>query len=194
MKVILKPTHTTPLSVKLLTVVVFLIACISFFYALKYSGENKKEVPELITDKALLSPQCSSKGGFYGTNFSIVLSAPIHSTKIYYTLDGSEPSLKSTEYTQPILIKVVENKRGNLSDIPTSPRWKPALNSVFKGTVLRAVAVSDDNKKSEELIRTFFIHKKATKKYSLPIMALTFFVMEVTIGIKPCFVMLSCNR
>jgi hypothetical protein len=173
MKVILKPKNTIPLSSKLLTVVAFLIACISFFYALKYSGENKKEVPELITDKALLPPKCPSKGGFYGTTFSIILNAPIHSTKIYYTLDGSEPSLKSTEYIQPIFINTAENKRGNLSDIPTSPRWKPALNTVFKGTVLRAIAVTDDNKKSEELIRTFFINKKATKKYSLPIIALT---------------------
>ena len=125
---------------------IFLVAVISFLLSLKYSGENQKEYPQLKIDTQLPSPQCSMNGGFYNKPFSISLSYSPH--KIYYTLDGSEPSLKSDRYQKPIIISNPENNTNYLYNTPTSPRWLPPIGDVFRGTVLRAICVSDDNKKS----------------------------------------------
>lgn len=170
MKPILKQKKKLPLSIKLTAF--FLLVIISVFVIINI---NHKEVDqtanELIADLQLLPPQCTDNGGFYKESLSITL-IPSPATKIYYTLDGSEPTTESTIYTEPIRIKNQTEEPNNFSNIPTSPRWQPPLETVFKGTVIRAISVID-NKKSKELVRTFFIDEKGNQKYTLPVIALT---------------------
>lgn len=173
MKPILKSKTKLPLSIKLMGVFVFLIAVISSILSIRYSLSNKTEYLQLIEDSQLPSPQCLSKGGFHNSSFSITLISSTPNTKIYYTLDGSEPSLESKIYNLPITITNRTNESNTLSNIPTSPRWKPPVGDLFKGTVIRAITVTKNNKKSSELNRTFFIDEKDAKRYSLPIIALT---------------------
>jgi hypothetical protein len=173
MKPILKTTNKLSFSIKLTLFVVSVIATVSFFLSLKYSGNNKKEFPELVVSAQLTSPQCSCNGGWYTDNVLIKLTSTDPNLKIYYTLDGSVPTLKSSTYDQPIVIQNRTAELNNLSDIPTSSRWKPPVDNVFKGTVLRAIAVSIDNKKSKELVRTFFVDERGASKYSLPTIELT---------------------
>ncbi|MCW3071653.1 MAG: CotH protein [Bacteroidetes bacterium] len=170
MKPIKTPTHKTSPQVKLAVVLVLLTGVVSFVLSLGYSGENRKEYPELKYGQNLLSPECSAKGGFYADAFSLSLGSP---SKIYYTLDGSMPTLRSAVYEKPVIIQNRTSDPAVYAAIPTSARWTPPLGDVFKGTVLRAIAVSDDNKKSKELIRTFFVDEKANKRYDLPVIALT---------------------
>ncbi|HET6227857.1 MAG TPA: CotH kinase family protein, partial [Bacteroidia bacterium] len=102
---------------------------------------------------------------------SISLSAP-QPYKIYYTTDGSLPNLKSNLYNNPIHIQNRE-EQNVFSAIPSSPRWKPPIGNVFKGTVLRAIVVTEDNRRGPELIKTFFIDEKRSPRYTFPVIALT---------------------
>jgi hypothetical protein len=172
MKPIKLPTHKTSPQVKGAAVVVLVIAAVSFMLSLDYSGENKKVYPDLKPDAQLPAPQCSAPGGFYSEAFTISLNTSA-SAKIYYTLDGSMPSLRSAIYEKPIIIQDRTNEPSLYAGIPTSARWMPPLGDVFKGTVLRAIVVSDNNKKSPELIRTFFVDEKGADRYAFPVIALT---------------------
>ncbi len=170
MKTILKtkPKHSLP--IKLAMAFVFLIATAAFFFSVKYSGNNKNDVRALNLDLSILIPESASPGGFYPKAFPVSLQAPA-TFKIYYTLDGSEPSLNSERYSEPLVIHDRSDESAVLAVIPTSPRWKPPVGDLFKGTVLRAICVNEaDQSKSRELISTFFIKEK---KYSIPVIALT---------------------
>jgi len=173
MQPILKPKRKTSLSYYLIGFLVFLVAVVSFIFSIKYSGEKNKEYPVLTYDAQLPIPDCDSKGGFYTEAFEIRLQTNNHNCKIYYTLDGTEPSLKSAVYGKPILIQNKTSSANILSSIPTSPRWKPPVGDVFKGTVVRAISVTDENKRSDELIRTYFVDEKGSKRYSFPVVAIT---------------------
>ncbi len=173
MQPILQPKRTTSLSIKLAAVVVFVIAVIAFVFSLKYAGESKKEYPDLTFDTQIPFPECEQKGGFYAEPFDLKMTITGGNYKIYYTVDGSEPSLKSPVYTKPLIITNRTGENNNLSNIPSSPRWKPPVGDVFKGTVVRAIAVTDDNKKSLEFTRTYFVDPKGSKRYSFPVVAIT---------------------
>jgi hypothetical protein len=172
MKAILKTKKKLSFSIKLTGLIVFLITIVSATLSIKYVGKSKTIYPELIVDTKIPAPQCISKGGFYDQAFSITLHS-LHGTKVYYTLDGTKPTLQSKVYILPVLITNRTNETNTLADIPTSPRWKPPIGNIFKGTTVRAICVTNDNKKSEELIRTFFINEKGNLRYNIPIMAIT---------------------
>jgi len=173
MQPILQPKKSTPLSLKLVIGGVCVVAVISFFFSVKYAGESKKEYPDLLFDPQLNAPETDAKGGFYTDAFDLKLVTNNFNCKIYFTLDGTEPSLKSAVYNKPIIIQNRTEESNNFSNIPTSPRWKPPVGNVFKGTVVRAIAVTDDNKKSKEFIRTYFVDKRGDKRYSFPVVAIT---------------------
>ncbi|MGQ0827755.1 MAG: CotH kinase family protein [Bacteroidota bacterium] len=168
-----KPQALNTLETLIVFIIIFFIAAVSLFFSIKFSDNNKNEFPELIYSDQLLPPKCSLNGGLYANTFPVTLTSVTPNTQIYYTLDGSEPTLKSTIYTGPIIIKDRTNEPNNLSNIPTSPRWAPPVGNVFKGTVLRAINISRNNKKSHELIRTFLVDKEGNDRYTFPIIALT---------------------
>jgi hypothetical protein len=153
---------------------VFILAVVitTFFFALKYAGEKKKIFPELKLDHQVLAPVSAFQSGFYKNGFFVELRSPDPSARIFYTLDGSAPDLSSEEYLLPLQIQKKEGS-GSLSLIPTSPRWKPPLSDIFMGTTLRAICVKNEIKKSDELVRTFFIDEKGAGRYSMPVVALT---------------------
>lgn len=154
-----------------MTLIFVLTLIFSFWYSLKYSGSKKNDTPELIFSNTLIVPDCSVKGGFYKEPITISLSVGIPNLKIYFTTDGSEPTLKSEIYARPIVIQDITANRNSLSAIPTSPRWKPPLGDVFKGTIIRAIAVDPQNHKSAELKRSFFVMSNKSK-YTLPVISM----------------------
>lgn len=172
MKAILRTNKKLSLKLKAVMALFIFVGVIAFLFSLKFSGK-KKELPDLNFLKDLKAPECNSPGGFYKNNFNVKLTSSDSDTKIYYTLDGSEPSLKSAIYTEPIVIKDRTEERNYLSAIPTSPRWKPPVDNVFKGTILRAITVDEKNNKSAELIRSFFVNENGRERYSMPVISIT---------------------
>lgn len=149
------------------------IAIISFVLNKKIVEDSKKHVSELTFSEKINVPNCSQEGGFYKTDISINLSTDKPDLTIYYTVDGTQPTLNSTKYSGPIKISDKTEMRSTIANIPTSPRWKPPIGNVFKGTVLRAIAVDENNFKSNELVKSFFISDKGNKRYSFPVISIT---------------------
>jgi hypothetical protein len=172
MKPILTSPSKTSVELKWVTIAVCAMIVLSVVLSIKYRDNPKDSVVKLKLDEHLPTPQCSAAGGFYTNAFAVSLHSPNENDTIYYTLDGTPPSLASAIYTKPLLITNRTADENNLSLIPTSPRWKPPIGDVFKGTVVRAI-VSVNHKKSMELIRTFFVDEKGATRYTLPVVALT---------------------
>lgn len=172
MKAILYNKKQLSFTLKIFIFLIVFIALISFFFSLKFSGTLKDNFPKLHFSEKIAKPQCMPSAGFYSTSVTVKLVSDTPQARIYYTIDGSEPSLASTIYDQPFLLKNRSSNRNYLSAIPTSPRWKPPIGDVYKGTVLRAIAVDNKNGKSRELIRTFFVND-TDKKYTFPVISIT---------------------
>ena len=70
-----------------------------------------------------------------GDSTEMLLTAPIGGSKIYYTLDGSEPSDLSALYEKPITVSLEPNERKDLKTIVVLPSGRKS--SVYSATLLR---------------------------------------------------------
>jgi Leucine-rich repeat (LRR) protein len=116
-------------------------------------------------------PVFSELGGYYEQPFELSLETGMENANIYYTLDGSVPTLNSTQYSTPLLIQSRVGEPNKFSAIPdVSPRWIPPAGEVFKVTVLRARVISDNGQASSPTItRTFLVDEE--KRYTLPVVS-----------------------
>ena len=111
--------------------------------------------------RTLKAPNFSHAGGFYEEEFQLTLSAQDPKAEIHYTLDGSEPSLDSPLYSQPLRIQSRIGQPNILSAInTTSPIWKEPLGEVYKASVVRAKAFHPDGSESETVSHTFFVDQE----------------------------------
>jgi hexosaminidase len=78
-----------------------------------------------------------------GENFTIVLKEPIPSSKIYYTLDLSRPSLNATLYTVPLKVTVPTGQKRVLKTIVVTPGRR---TSVVTETVMNNGAPDEKTK------------------------------------------------
>jgi hypothetical protein len=151
-------------------VVVLVILIVSIVVGVQLK-KKRLPVPPLQLDNNLVMPEFIYENAFNTSPFYLNIKEP-SSAEVYYTTDGTEPTLSSMHYTGPLRIDDRTPERNKLSVIPTSPRWKPPIGNVFKGTVVRAIAVNE-NRKSKESIKTFFVSGQGKEKYTVPVIALT---------------------
>lgn len=118
-------------------------------------------------------PEFSVESGFFSEGFELTLSCDDPNAIIRYTLDGSEPTLDSPVYQEPIAIKsrvgepnVYSSKTG-ISIYDNPPR-----NEVFKATVVRARAFASDDVMSETVTHTYFVDENMAERYQLPVISL----------------------
>ncbi len=118
-------------------------------------------------------PEFSRESGFYSEGFELTLSCADPEAVIRYTLDGSEPTIDSPVYQEPIVIR---SRAGdpNIYSARTgiSIDDKPPLKEVFKGTVVRARVFASDSIMSETVTHTYFVEENMAERYNLPIISL----------------------
>ena len=107
---------------------------------------------EIVTVPA---PVFSLEGGFYDEPFMLELTAS-PGTTIYYTLDSSNPTVESAEYSRAIY---VYDRSSGANQYSAYTGERP----VDKCFVVRAVAVDDDGNFSETITKSYFIDQDKYK-------------------------------
>lgn len=125
----------------------------------------------------LATIEFSKDGGFYTEPFTLTLSSSDPNGRIYYTLDGSEPSTDSIEYNNPIQISDNRGKPNHLSMIRTTVDhleafWREPEGEVFKGTVVRAVAYDENGIAGPVVTQTYWVDEGINGKYTFPIISI----------------------
>lgn len=120
-------------------------------------SENDQEYDEIIVD----TPLYSAKSGFYDSEFDLELSAT-DNEKIYYTLDGSVPTIDSEEYQGPIRVynrSSEPNQYRSIQNVQEEYSEKEEIGQepVDKAFIVRSIAVDAEGRCSEVSTRTFFI-------------------------------------
>jgi hypothetical protein len=152
-------------------------------------------------EERLSPPSFSHEPGFYNSSIQVSLSNTEveGSIRIIYTLDGSTPepsnlsgtsfefknhypggsreraSFISLEYIDPITIENRTDEIESMASIASDYngyRIRSSDSRLFKGTVIRAMAVRDDGLTSPEVTRSYFVTSQGRSRYSLPVMSI----------------------
>jgi Leucine-rich repeat (LRR) protein len=120
----------------------------------------------------LAAPVFSALAGFYEEPFELAITSDLVDANIYYTRNGSEPTIESIRYTAPILIQSRAGEPNKLSENPrVSPSWKSPNGEVMKATVIRARVISADGAQSSPIVTNTFL-VDPDKRYSLPVISI----------------------
>ena len=134
------------------------------FYTLSCTPDKENAAPE--GSAAVRQPVFSKDSGFYDSSFELTLTAEEGCT-VYYTLDGSDPTIESEKYETPITVEDMSDTANRLSartDIAPNGVEKPREN-VDKAAVIRAVSVDSEGRISEPVTKTYFIGKTNSGYY-----------------------------
>ena len=100
-----------------------------------------------VSQNGLAAPMFSPRGGTYYQPFKATITCASQGAKIYYTIDGNDPTTASTQYTAPIsvnndvTIKAISALNGAVSDVVTAA-YKLA-NPVDVKSIAEFKAVAD---------------------------------------------------
>lgn len=145
--------YTSKKKTKILcTILLLFLMFISFFYF------EKREQEQLVAEQpniGELSLEFSENNRFHSHDFQIAIQMPKGQTyygiQIHYTLDGSEPTLDSPVYTEPISLSVTDEIR------------------VY---ILKA-AISYQDRIGKSFCKTYFTGSDIAERFSLPIVSIT---------------------
>lgn len=118
---------------------------------LRQKGALEGEVRPSRLIETLEAPKIDQESGFYTQGFELEIDTSSTKDPVYYTLDGSEPSVESQRYKKPIPIR-------------------PKTDDSF--TVVRAKSISEDDLMSETVTKSYFVHQDADERFDLPVFSL----------------------
>ena len=124
------------------------------------------------------SPTFSEESGFYSDPLSVEINAPEGCT-VYYTTDGSMPTLDSQKYSGPIKVEDRSEEDNVLSTnikttYPSAGMLYAPKDPVAKGTVIRAAAADKDGRLSLVATKSYFIGFDLSERYNgLPIISIS---------------------
>jgi len=127
------------------------------------------EAPEPVS-----SVEFSSGGGLFHDGLALILTTEDATASIYYTMDGSEPTLSSSLYTQPIEIQSRQGEPDYFALIQAAPPpgWALPVGETFKASVVRAAAIRPDGTRGEVTSHTYIVDQDIQSRYTLPIVSL----------------------
>ncbi len=136
------------------------------------SNDGAGRLPAVLLEK----PVFDTASGFYETEFLLRISSP-QGKKIYYTLDGSEPTKDSLPYREPLLIAdntLQENRYAMRTDLAPTQAYAPQF-AVDKATVVRAACYDEATDRiSETVTATFLVgYEKRTEYANMAVLSLT---------------------
>lgn len=112
----------------------------------------------------------SIPGGFYQNSISVEINIP-EGMEVYYTLDGTEPTLDSQRYSSPIQI---HNRTGSAYQYAAEEMTNYLPEGIYMGTVVRAVAVDRSKKVKQTETQSYFIGiTNNTDIYDVPVLSIT---------------------
>ena len=118
----------------------------------------------------------SEAAGLYSEKFLLALTTSFTDSVIRYTLDGSEPTDKSTLYSKGIMVEDRTNELARLASITniTEDGVKPPEEAIYKGTTVRArVYTKAGDPLSPIVTKSYFVHPGIFEKYNgLPIISI----------------------
>lgn len=117
--------------------------------------------------KKIKKPIFMVQSGFYPAEFELEIKSE-SKTQIYYTLDGSDPGEKGILYEAPILIRDTSNEPNHYAgreDFNLLSEGQ-AVEPVEKITVVRAIAIDSEGRKSDIVTQSYMVGKENNKIYS----------------------------
>jgi hypothetical protein len=125
-------------------------------------------------------PELSHTPGFYTDSFYLKVTHPDPEALLFYTLDGSVPTMNSEPFPDSLLIYNRKHDPDQISAIPTTSltapewyRWYPPMDTVFKGTNIRIKAFRDGALSPFVKTATFWVDEEIFSRYTLPIISMS---------------------
>ena len=114
---------------------------------------NNLEIREKYIDYCLMIPEFNLGSGYYGTDQLLKITVP-GTARIYYTLDGTDPSEESFEYIVPLLLTKGEYKI-RVSAINQFGVWSPVSEADYvieSEELYEVIEPSQENKPAQHEI------------------------------------------
>ena len=128
-------------------------------------GKSNDEA-KVVDINYLTEPVFSHESGYYEDEFLLTISANKNET-IYYTTDGSQPTVESKVYKDEILVKNPTNQANVLNSVQNVvPDWKDYRvpdRRADKITVIRAIAIDENQKISKTVTKSYIVDLDAYK-------------------------------
>lgn len=112
-----------------------------------------------IPQASIQAPILSLKDGFYDEGVELSITVP-EGTTVFYSTDGSVPTIYSNKYTGPLQLNNV-SKQPNVyttyTNINQDYSYEKPSELVDKANVIRAIAITDDGQFSEVATGVYFV-------------------------------------
>jgi len=136
----------------------FMLAALVVWTLLSGSSDEPRQHGRFVQDDRINAPIFSHESGFYQDDFYLTLSGAGTGETIRFTLDGSEPTANSPQFTSPIRIYApIPTHRNNPMTMGVRPGPPPQL--YYNGMVVRARIFDGDNGASAVVTRSFFVER-----------------------------------
>lgn len=142
-----------------------------------------------VFSQVLTPPITNAEAGIYTDPISVELYHPEPGVTIFYTLDGSEPTVADNIYSGPILLGERTEEVDIFTTIPTNPAltypygtysagraasrgWVTPFANSYKVNILRYKAFKPGYAPSPTHTKTFMVDPLGTNRFSIPILSI----------------------